>query len=112
MLPMKHCPHCQTEKPESEYSQQKAVKDGLCTYCKPCNSQRTKLWHQLNPGVNDELKKQYYHDHPEKLKAFYDRRAADPLRIQRRKEEQARNKKRRLAEAKGKALRLWPKWEG
>ncbi|MEV4179273.1 endonuclease VII domain-containing protein [Nonomuraea sp. NPDC049709] len=37
----KHCPRCSTAKPKDSFGRNRAAKDGLTSYCKPCHAQVT-----------------------------------------------------------------------
>lgn len=71
---MKHCRRCDTDKDESEFSENKA-RGTLYTYCKPCNSalalvsyrknrekwiQRTNDWRKKNPERFQRLARESY----------------------------------------------------
>lgn len=45
----KVCRDCGIEKPVSEFSPSKQIKDGLHSYCKPCNAARARAWQKANP---------------------------------------------------------------
>jgi len=40
--PTKRCPNCRSVKAVGEFPKNRASKDGLATYCKPCHNQRMK----------------------------------------------------------------------
>ena len=37
MMETKLCPKCSTERPKTEFSSSVSAKDGLQSWCKPCN---------------------------------------------------------------------------
>ena len=45
----KVCSACKVSKLLTEYRKNKAAKDGLNTYCKPCHSENVKQWRLKNP---------------------------------------------------------------
>ncbi len=45
---MKTCPNCQTEKPRSEFYNNRSKPDGLQDYCKPCQRKCVKRWDDAN----------------------------------------------------------------
>ena len=45
---MKKCTKCQIEKHPSEFVKKKQYKDGLGSWCKKCNSIKTKEWYYQN----------------------------------------------------------------
>lgn len=46
---MKICKNCDTEKEISDFSKDKGKKDGLGSYCKECNRERSKKYRENNP---------------------------------------------------------------
>lgn len=71
------CPCCKTEKESSEYTKDSRRPDKLSTYCRSCNREKARKYY--NPQTkrsyylaNKEMiaakRKQYYIDHPEKVR--------------------------------------------
>ena len=57
---MKICKDCRAEKPLSEYHKNKNTKDGVTIVCKPCATQRAKIWQQSHRDrVNEVGRKNY-----------------------------------------------------
>lgn len=46
---MKRCRRCDMDKELSMFSREKRNADGLTSYCKKCNSERTMAWRKANP---------------------------------------------------------------
>ena len=46
---MKECKKCKEVKPLTDFYKNKANKDGLGSYCKPCSNRITKEWGKRNP---------------------------------------------------------------
>jgi hypothetical protein len=68
----KFCPDCQTEKPLSEFSSDKAKKDKHSAYCKPCSRARAKEWHN-KPENKDRMaikRKEWKDAHPDFMKEY------------------------------------------
>jgi adenine-specific DNA methylase len=49
MVESKQCRHCGVEKPASEFYPAIRNRDGLHSYCKPCNLARTREWVKRHP---------------------------------------------------------------
>lgn len=84
----KKCSKCATVKPLSAYHKDKARYDGVCVYCKPCESKRnkeryykyidkerarSKKYRKLNPEKCREANDKWVRNNPEKRKATYRR---------------------------------------
>jgi len=54
---MKTCRKCIVEKPFSEFSKNKSRKDGYCNYCKLCDREKVRKYHQTPEGGNKNLKR-------------------------------------------------------
>lgn len=46
---MKICSGCKSAKPKDEFYRNKAARDGLTSYCKPCQDTRNKHWWATHP---------------------------------------------------------------
>ena len=57
----KDCRHCEEWKPYEEFHDNKEMRDGKSSYCKPCASLRSKMWRESNPikRKDTELRKKY-----------------------------------------------------
>lgn len=55
---MKRCRKCGETKPRSEFHKNRAHKDGLQSYCKPCQMEAVNVWRR---------------EHPEKTRVWSDR---------------------------------------
>ena len=57
---MKFCGKCKTEKPFTDFSRNKARKDGYCNQCKECTSKRWNSYYTLNKDAVLERSREYY----------------------------------------------------
>ena len=48
MTNSKACPHCNTDKPFTDFPKCAARRDGHYCYCKACNNMRAKIWCEAN----------------------------------------------------------------
>ena len=53
-MPDKTCPQCGESRPASQYYQDRRRKDGLKTYCKSCDKERSTAWRRQNPEKHRE----------------------------------------------------------
>jgi len=53
-LTVKWCPRCKTSKPFSEFCSNKAAKDGLWLYCRPCKAAKWQEGDAKHPGRTRE----------------------------------------------------------
>ena len=67
---MKTCSKCQTVKPVSEYSRDRAKKDGLSGRCKPCTKAYQALWHAENRERRAAYHAQYRAENREPRAAY------------------------------------------
>jgi hypothetical protein len=76
----KKCACCGEVKSATEFSRSKQNKDGLHSYCKPCNHARIKAYYEANPNKRKESArksyekngKAYYEKNKDKVKAYYE----------------------------------------
>lgn len=59
MSDMKHCPTCGETKPVSEFSKEKAKKDGYQAHCKTCNKEHSKEYYGANKAAIEAKHKEY-----------------------------------------------------
>ncbi|AUO78184.1 hypothetical protein RSEGYP2_24 [Ralstonia phage RsoP1EGY] len=58
---MKTCPSCKTEKPHEAFAKNRRNPDGLMTYCRVCDREKSKAWREANPEkYRDSLKATKY----------------------------------------------------
>ncbi len=58
---MKECRRCKEVKPLTDFYKNKANKDGLGTYCKPCSNRISNEWRKKNPeALKHHKRKQLY----------------------------------------------------
>lgn len=65
---MKTCSKCKIEKEESEFYKDKSKKDGLCSYCRICHNERTKIYFRTVNGK--KYLKEYVKRNSEKSKGY------------------------------------------
>jgi len=63
-LDKKVCGKCLIEKELNEFGSDKPKKDGKSTYCKLCNTERTKQWQSLNNEKVKEVNNNWRKDNP------------------------------------------------
>lgn len=64
---MKHCSRCKTDKPESEFHKNRATKDGLYGFCKPCSVKAAQEWQKKNPERAKKSAREYRKNNKEKV---------------------------------------------
>jgi hypothetical protein len=57
---MKTCRHCNVTKPKTEFPINRAMKDGLSSYCKPCAVIRSREWRGRQKEHLREYHRRYY----------------------------------------------------
>src|SRR2546421_6650138 len=55
--PTKRCPNCRLVKPATEFPRNRATRDGLATYCKPCHNQQMREIAERLYGGNASFKR-------------------------------------------------------
>ena len=101
---MKTCSKCKIEKSLSEFNKQKRAKDGLHTYCKKCQAEYRKKWHQDNREKNKESSKRWRKENMERASEYYEKY------YQENKERKAEYYKKWYKENKGKRDEQHKKW--
>ena len=56
---MKHCPLCNSNKPDAEFSKNAQNRDGLAYYCRVCNAAKQREWKKANPDKVKAWKQRY-----------------------------------------------------
>jgi hypothetical protein len=59
----KECPDCHTVKPESDFGKNRAMRDGLQFYCRPCMAAQVAQWRKRNPDKERNNQARYYRTH-------------------------------------------------
>ena len=67
---MKQCNTCNKSKELTEFSKNKATKDGLQRKCKSCDKDNTKQWHLNNADKCKEYDKQYKLNNIDRTKVY------------------------------------------
>lgn len=62
----KVCPHCEIEKPTSEYYKRKTTKDGLRSWCKECEIEVANKYNAEHREERNEYQRNRYKENPEK----------------------------------------------
>jgi len=73
---MKTCVKCKIEKDLSDFSNNKAKKDGKCVYCRSCYAAINKQWRENNPEQDKKIHKKWKQQNIERvrksrLKSYY-----------------------------------------
>lgn len=82
-MDVKRCKRCETEKPLSDFYNDRSTKDGKSFYCKPCKKannsdyvqrnpdkvrERIKAWHERNPGKSAAYSRESRARNPERAR--------------------------------------------
>jgi hypothetical protein len=59
------CSSCKQEKLAGEFVKSKNLKKGYINYCKPCWSEKSRLWRKENPNKSSETSKRYRLNNPD-----------------------------------------------
>lgn len=74
------CTECKTYLAVDQFGKNRAISDGLHVYCKPCNAKKMRDNYHADPALwnrrRNESLQRWRKDHPEKLKAQYERHSA------------------------------------
>lgn len=66
----KTCRTCQQSKPTDQFHRNKYTKDGLNSYCKECNNQKSKDWHRNNRERSLAANRQWREENRERATAI------------------------------------------
>ncbi len=69
ILQTKKCYKCREEKPLSQFSRNRAKRDGLTEACKPCTAENKRLHHKLHPEKARARARRHYAENQEKARA-------------------------------------------
>ena len=56
---MKKCTKCEVDKPLTDFYNNKANKDGLGSYCKPCSNSKSLAWYKNNGEAKKKHRRNY-----------------------------------------------------
>lgn len=96
----KTCRDCRQDKAASEFFANRRNRDGLGSYCKPCNSARADGWRKANPerAAQVAAAKQLRNRGNEKLREYQRAKAKEYASTERGKLQRASNQRRYIAE--------------
>lgn len=68
-MELKRCSKCEEQRPLGDFNKDKAKKDGLRGYCKPCDREKARRWYIENREADLERKRRWHEDNPVRRKA-------------------------------------------
>lgn len=86
VIAVKRCPQCGETKEHGEFYRNRAQRDGLSPYCRPCTRLANRRWQDANPEKTREYGQRYRQTHLAEVRnrgreAARDGRQADPERF-------------------------------
>lgn len=69
---LKYCPDCGRWKPRTEFYKNAANRDGLHTYCKRCQDERTKPYNRIRERARRRAHLRLAEKYPDDFRRFYE----------------------------------------